>query len=336
MAFYGKKYLLIVLVLFVVLTSCQNVNKTNVVKLGELSFTLRDGVSKEALVLKLSDYEDMLTQSRNGLISRGVSSDKVNLSLEELGAISEEIDKNYPNVDRFSEKDIEKIKTDFIGISDEQISKHSEKIKDIYTSQFRYELYKALENKNSNGLGFISRGKGKYWNTPLSKEEFWLLFKNPHRIVQTVLATNQAKNVTKSVFGENTWRDKTDAFRHAIWNIFIAKKNFGSKKTRLAWAKEFTDAHEVGEFAYVSKDRAKDKRDWDDPMDYHNNKIGRDYFDKHSKEISRWWWFWPSVDSPSDETIVRDIRKMAGAAVGFYNKEELKSLGGSLVFYKGR
>ena len=47
--------------------------------------------------------------------------------------------------------------------------------------------------------------------------------------------------------------------------------------------------------------------DWDCQMDYHNNWIGRDYFEKNAsiKRESRWWWFTDkkTLDCPMNATI---------------------------------
>lgn len=76
--------------------------------------------------------------------------------------------------------------------------------------------------------------------------------------------------------------NKANAFRHALWNVYIAKKcKRFSKSTEaiLQWTKKITDWHE--EFS-PNAPLAK-------AMDLHNNKKGRDYFtyliEKQPQEI---------------------------------------------------
>ena len=76
--------------------------------------------------------------------------------------------------------------------------------------------------------------------------------------------------------------NKANAFRHAIWNILIAKECLKFTKDVdkvLAWIKRITDWHE--EFSPNEK-MAK-------LMDLHNNALGRKYFlvlkDKSKNEI---------------------------------------------------
>lgn len=110
-----------------------------------------------------------------------------------------------------------------------------------------------------------------------------LFFKHPLFMFSTVRATLITMRIAQKEFPDiHGNHNKANAFRHALWNILIAKKcaRF-SKNTNsiLDWTKQITDWHE--EFS-PNEELAK-------TMDLHNNKIGRDLFvalsDKTTSEI---------------------------------------------------
>ncbi len=77
-----------------------------------------------------------------------------------------------------------------------------------------------------------------------------------------IMAGKGAWNYTQLSFGKNSTDDNIDAFRHALWNIWIvwALNN--------EWAKKWTDAHENGA-PYQNSASLEYK------MDMHNNSEGR-------------------------------------------------------------
>jgi hypothetical protein len=90
--------------------------------------------------------------------------------------------------------------------------------------------------------------------------------------MSTVQATLQTFQISQKEFpnihGKN---NKANAFRHAFWNLLIAKKcaRFSSNTGAiLEWTKNITDWHE--EFAPNEK--------LAEMMDLHNNRIGRDKY----------------------------------------------------------
>ena len=60
---------------------------------------------------------------------------------------------------------------------------------------------------------------------PLTNEEFWLLFRAPEwYAVATAMAASQAKSEAKKQWPGVEIDTKTDAFRHAYWNVLLSKR----------------------------------------------------------------------------------------------------------------
>lgn len=99
----------------------------------------------------------------------------------------------------------------------------------------------------------------------------WFL-KRPFFMYATFKATLITLRVAQKEFPQiHGLHNKANAFRHAFWNVFIAKEctRFSSDLDKiLAWTKQITDWHE--EFSPNEK-MAK-------LMDLHNNKMGRNLF----------------------------------------------------------
>lgn len=99
----------------------------------------------------------------------------------------------------------------------------------------------------------------------------WFL-KHPLFMFATAKATFSTVRIAQKEFPDiHDQHNKANAFRHALWNLLIAKESakFSSDlEAILNWTKRITDWHE--EFS-PNKEMAR-------LMDLHNNKIGRDKF----------------------------------------------------------
>ena len=106
----------------------------------------------------------------------------------------------------------------------------------------------------------------------LMKSVLVFLFKHPIFMVSTIIATFDVVRISQKEFPDtHGFHNKANAFRHALWNIFIAKQcALFSRKSHevILWTKEFTDWHE--DFSY-NKELAR-------IMDLHNHYIGRELF----------------------------------------------------------
>ena len=109
------------------------------------------------------------------------------------------------------------------------------------------------------------------------------LFTHPIFMVSTIIATFDVVRVSQIEFpNTHGFHNKANAFRHALWNIFIAKQcALFSRKSHevILWTKEFTDWHE--DFSY-NKELAR-------IMDLHNNYIGRELFLKTPEKTHKQW-----------------------------------------------
>ncbi|MBW2961663.1 DUF6973 domain-containing protein [Mesonia aestuariivivens] len=99
------------------------------------------------------------------------------------------------------------------------------------------------------------------------------LFK-PGLLLPTYRATKNTVEICNQLFGKAHHQDnKTNAFRHALWNFLIAEASLPQCKEKnkaIAWAKEITDLHEK-----LSPNPKLPRA-----MDLHNNKIGRKLFEQ--------------------------------------------------------
>lgn len=116
----------------------------------------------------------------------------------------------------------------------------------------------------------------------LSSLFVWFL-KHPLYMMSTIQATLQTFQVSQKKFPNiHGGHNKANAFRHAFWNVLIAKKSArfsNDTESILNWTQKITDWHE--EFSPNEKIA--------EAMDLHNNRIGRDkyleYGEKPVKEI---------------------------------------------------
>lgn len=95
----------------------------------------------------------------------------------------------------------------------------------------------------------------------LNSYEQALYDQDPSRGFQSLVAAQEALDWTLYKFGNNGHNDKSDAFRHSSWNIWITGFT-GS----VGWAKSWTDAHEQG---------ATNQPSVEFNMDINNNTEGR-------------------------------------------------------------
>ncbi|PRX57061.1 DUF6973 domain-containing protein [Flagellimonas meridianipacifica] len=105
---------------------------------------------------------------------------------------------------------------------------------------------------------------------------FILAVTHPLFVIPTISATKKCLKLSTEYFGKAHYENgPANAFRHALWNILIARfcLRWSSNKDKLnSWAKKATDWHEE---AFVNSPLAR-------AMDLHNNSIGRHLFLNHA------------------------------------------------------
>lgn len=119
----------------------------------------------------------------------------------------------------------------------------------------------------------INRGISDIWNA-LTETEKKLLIKYPFAALKVNDAKNIATRQTERKFGHNGLGDRSDAFRHGIWNAEMTIQ-IGAEKAEL-----FATAHEEKDTTGVESDghtKLEHKN-----MDLHNNSVGREIGLAHS------------------------------------------------------
>jgi len=154
--------------------------------------------------------------------------------------------------------------------------------------------------------GFLKLiNKGNAWS-------FILLFlRHPLNLIPTFLATYQCVELSNKHYGTlHHKNNRTNAFRHALWNYLIAKKCSRwrrNKRKAIRFAEKITDWHE--EF---SPNAPLEKE-----MDLHNNHIGRKLFIQENEEsVERFVEFLKErVESSQLIVSVEDIKKHSNSLV---------------------
>lgn len=162
-----------------------------------------------------------------------------------------------------------------------EIEKTKKKNKNVSTVELVEDINSILTKKsvsstNIISFGIVAQASEKYqvayaeWSA-LTTEEKVLIVTDPKKAVGTKAVTEKAYSMTKKKFGYNGLGDKSDGFRHAVWNALMAR-DIGK-----SWAKSYATAHESGKTKAELNKKARDgyKEKEHRKMDLHNNKIGR-------------------------------------------------------------
>lgn len=268
----------------------------------------------EALNYTIEDYQELYLNRYKSTARSNATLDDIDYpSVETLAQIEEEIIPNYPDVYEMSDEDIDRIKLDFPSLSDQEIAENLEVIAEYYDKNIQYDYFQELLDNLTQNTFENARLSGGYPGGMCSYE-FWYIAGKPTAAYCINKAKNKALEMTNSQFsGQSKSQTKADAFRHGVWNVLIAKY-YGTKKKSVTkgvnLAKGFTDRHELCNLDAGIKD-------WDCEMDYHNNYVGRDYFQKNSyiKTKKRKLWFkkkW--LVSPSESVIKNAFKTKANNA----------------------
>ncbi len=125
----------------------------------------------------------------------------------------------------------------------------------------------------------------------LTRSEKWLIVMNPLKAIETYKISQLAFQYTEREFGHNGLGDKSDAFRHALWNALLCK-NIDTQ-----WAEEITTAHEdknEEQLNQIAPDGNPERAHRF--MDLHNNNEGRTC-----------WYREDTESSTSDETLIQRV-----------------------------
>lgn len=167
----------------------------------------------------------------------------------------------YPDVTNFEPKEYQKF---FPKMTIDEIVKKQEEILSFIESLIGYEtalLYSTVGSEENSNKTRISG-----YSADANSCEKWY-FAGHARLDLSGL--DEAKNLSFQYAGWGAL-DKSDANRHAVWNVFIGK--YGARRySTVSKAREvvegLTDAHEC-----------HDPDGTDKSMDLHNNRVGLEYF----------------------------------------------------------
>ncbi len=145
---------------------------------------------------------------------------------------------------------------------------------------------------------------------------FWHLIKLavPHVafLWPTYRATKTCMQLSTEHFGgKHHQNGQANAFRHALWNVLIAKYCTKSAKAitnALNWTKKITDWHEETFF----------NQELPMKMDYHNNEVGRNLFQEYPQ--------WPEVE------FVQKLLSLSDNAIKINSETDLNQNKNQLVF----
>ena len=152
----------------------------------------------------------------------------------------------------------------------------------------------------------------------LSVKQLWHLsvvfIKQPFLVFPTLNATKKTMQISSDLYGKAHHKNgPSNAFRHALWNILIAKtafKKFQNVEKSIDWAQKVTDLHE----------KLAPNSSIETAMDLHNNEMGRRFFEE--------------VLDLSEEKIIDFLQKRAENAQKVTKTSEIEVFKKELVFIK--
>ncbi len=333
-----------IIAIIFVLSSCdkneveQTPNQVDV-KYGGLKVNLPANYNKSVLSLSLSDLQKQFYTNNTGGIMKVKSSESAGITLEEMNQIIDGILIKYPKLDSLTTEDIEKINANFPYLSSDEIAENINLIDSFYTSLVRYDLVQELtktSSKSNTRTYKVSSSSNDYLGLELNSSEFWYLVWHPSLASPIKKAKEKANSLTDTNYPTSEkWRDKADAFRHAIWNVLICKyvgldRNEISNCTEAA--EEFSTKHETG----ADKPGTMTDIDWelDKKMDLHNNAQGRKYFESVAWIVRVGWFKVKRVRAPSEDEIVTGIKTKLNSAQKISTSNDTSKYPNNIVYIK--
>ncbi|MFA9388769.1 MAG: hypothetical protein ACERKD_03125 [Prolixibacteraceae bacterium] len=335
-----KSLFYVPLLSIIIVSSCQKENNLyvetqvdeNVIEYGSLKVKLPINYNESVLTLKLEDLQNHYFLINSKKLKSNSISDRPDITMEELNELASAVLLKYPDMGELSESDILLIQENFNGIPESTIYKNIELIDSFYSALIRFDYFDTI----SKYIPIQYKSANDYFGYNVSFAELWALAWHPSLVGPTMDATNKAIELTGQYFPtEDPWRTKADAFRHAMWNVLIAKY-VGDKKNSIekcvSWAKKFTDKHEEG--ADKPEEMTQDDFDFDQSMDFHNNEYGRNCFSSVAWEDERKWYQSTVVYAPSETTMANYIFGKTGLAKKVSSETEINSYPLFLVYIK--
>lgn len=139
--------------------------------------------------------------------------------------------------------------------------------------EYTEEMILQIMNERHPQIKGSSRGIIDIWNA-LTESEKKLCIRYPFDALKVNTAKDIATSQTATKFGSNGLGDRSDAFRHGIWNAEMTVL-IGKEKAEL-----FATAHEDKDVTGNEADGYPKTAHRD--MDLHNNEVGREIGEKNS------------------------------------------------------
>jgi len=173
-------------------------------------------------------------------------------------------------------------------------------------------LWMLLKNTDCLKVFILNRIKS------LSFQQLFLLVKTfilkPLYFFPTHRATIQTLQICYRLFDKQHHKNNvTNAFRHALWNVLIAKRCFKmnqSVEKSVLWAKKITDLHE----------QLAPNNHLEMLMDLHNNNIGRVIFVEHK------------LHKENQDTIISVLKEKMQTAVLIESVSEIENFKNEFVY----
>lgn len=343
------KGILIVAVVFWFYSCNQNIfnvedNKRKEIIWNETEVKLLNNVDERSLYLNDDQIVTLLIEK-----SASRSIEDINLSSESnftLTNFENALNNIYLNnkLPNFSAKNqneimanVDIIQLDFPNYTKDDILANYVDIIDFYHQQLKYLVATTITSQTvslSRGFPLGSGNDGLYYDNKLfTWHEVKACAAHPLSAVTLKSAVDKARSLTADVYGSYTITDEqSDAYRHTVLNIVLAKYGVGFRDEKIKWASDFATAHEKG-----TNDKGAASY-----MDLHNNRIGRAYY-KSNTNISYFrvkafgktlYKIATGVSSePTDSEMRRDIKLLADDAVFIpgYNKNDTSSAHENLI-----
>jgi len=289
----------------------------------------------------------------------GYSLDAFNRSVESLLADIPDGDKKdfWGNVDIFfkdvpnydsTQQAVGQIFAKFPGLDTLTFISLRKDIKSSYEQLVRLRMYERYATSISRNRMMLMKSyyydECETYSSGANSEEFWLIFFSPMKYPGTdrakdfayAWAEDYAENILK-IGRSNTYQNRADGFRHAVWNALLCRETgtqYDDIDDCLKWAKDFSDAHE-------SSNQCTEQAPLDEPMDLHNNGIGRTYYKPYLTVGCEWslpiiGCINHEVNGPSREDTKKMFIELANKGYGFNEVSQLSSPPwlSNIVFYR--
>lgn len=276
-----------------------NISTTKEIKYKNIIGNIPSGYPSELFDFKTIDIENIAL--KKSIYNKNIKDGMKGNSLSE---IISKILKQYPSFDDFKSQEYKKY---FPKLSNAEIDKNSEEIKEFIEKIIAYEiaasfsLYNNLEYKlgnitNKNARGYIS--SFDWLNTACTVS---VVIAHPRLDISGLRTAVDEANSKCFVPGIPSpgggGNDQVDAIRHGIWGVYLGKFGtwrYSDQSNARSIIAQLLNAHECGQSGLGTN------------MDFHNNQIALNYYSANVTQTGSW----PNRNTrvhKTTETIVNEI-----------------------------